>query len=293
VDRTGNERAVATVTGVENWSLAPDERRVAIQRLQNQNVDIWLYDLERLTFSPITFYEGLDLSPIWSPDSTRIAFSSPRQPGHSDLFEKTVGSAESERVLLSGPPSKRPNDWSRDGFLLYEDNPQNRPDLWALPLHGDRKPFPVVQTPSDDSQGQFSPDGDWIAFQSNESGQPEIYAQAFPRTEGKVLISTNGGAQVRWGPKGRELFYIDLDGRLMSVPLEFSGSRRELVPGKAVPLFRTRVGGTVQQGQQGALPSYAVAKDGSRFLMSTLPEEIVNAPIRMILNWRPPAAAGN
>jgi len=292
VDRSGNERSIGTIAGVESWSLAPNERQVAIQRLQNQNVDIWTYDLERAAYTRLTINEGLDLAPIWSPDSLRITFSSPRQPGRADLYDKTVGGAAPESVLLETSASKRPNDWSRDGrFLLYEEaHPQNRGDLWVLPTQGHREPFPVVQTPFEDTGGQFSPDGNWIAYQSDETGQREIYAQKFPDGSGKVLVSMDGGTQVRWGADGKELFYIDPVDRLMSVPLSYTGSGASLVPGKAVPLFRTRIPGGV--AQTGALPSYAVARDG-RFLMGTFPEEFITAPLRMILNWRPPADGGN
>jgi eukaryotic-like serine/threonine-protein kinase len=285
VDRSGNERVVSTVAGVENWSLAPDGRHLAIQRLQDQNVDIWTYDLDRLAYSRLTFNQGLDLSPIWAPDSSRVTFSSPRD-GRAELYEKVIGSTASETVLLSTPASKRPSDWSRDGrYLLYEEmHPQNRSDLWVLPVGGDRKPFPVVQTPFDDSSGQFSPDGAWLAYQSNESGQFEIYAQRFPSGDGKVVISINGGAQVRWGPDGKELFYIDAVGRLISVPIELKATRGGLALGKPVPLFRTRIGG-VQQ----SVTSYAVARDGRSFLIGAIPEETLSAPIRAILNWRPQA----
>ncbi len=93
------------------------------------------------------------------------------------------------------------------------------PDLWALPLDGDRKSFPVVQTKFNERDGQFSPDGKWIAYQSDESGRWEVYVQPFVGPGGKLQISTNGGAQVRWRRDGKELFYIGLDNRLMAVPI--------------------------------------------------------------------------
>ena len=134
----------------------------------------------------------------------------------------------------------------------------------------------------DERQGQFSPDGKWIAYQSNESGRFEIYVQPFPGPEGKSLISTNGGGQVRWRRDGKELFYIALDGRLMAVPVQPASSGQAVDSGTPVPLFATPVGGAPQVRQQ-----YIVSSDGQRFLMKTVTEEAGPSPITVILNWRP------
>ena len=294
IDRSGVEHPIGAVTGVEAWSLSPDERTVAMQRLQNGNVDLWTYELDGGRYNRVTSESSIELSPVWSPDSLHVAFSSDNKGGTAvqaglALYEKMIGSAGSPHSLLAGAGGARATDWSRDGhFLLYQQaDPQNGSDIWALPLQGDRKPFPVVRTQFDDLGGQLSADGRWIAYQSLESGQSEVYVQQFPSGAGKVPVSTSGGASVRWGPHDNELFYIDFNARLNSVPVTVT-ARGTLIAGKPVPLFRTRVGGA---GSGNPLPAYAVAKDGQRFLMSTLPEEIVNAPIRMILNWRPPATS--
>ena len=152
-------------------------------------------------------------------------------------------------------------------------------------MDGDRKPFPVVQTNFDERDGQFSPDGKWIAYQSNESGRFEIYVQPFPGPGGKLQISTNGGAQVRWRRDGKELFYIALDDRLMAVPIRLASNGQTVEPGSPIPLFATRVGGALQTifRQQ-----YMVSPDGQRFLMNTITEEAAS-PITVILNWKPPA----
>lgn len=142
-------------------------------------------------------------------------------------------------------------------------------------------PFPVVQTVFEERDGQFSPDGKWIAYQSNESGRFDVYVQPFPGPGGKLPVSTNGGAQVRWRRDGKELFYIALDGRLMAVPIERTSNGQSLEPGTPVPLFATRVGGARNFGRQ----QYVVSADG-RFLMITVTEE-APAPITLILNWKP------
>jgi hypothetical protein len=142
----------------------------------------------------------------------------------------------------------------------------------------------VVQTSYREQNGQFSPDGHWIAYESNESGQFEVYVQPFPGPGGKSRISSAGGAQARWRRDGKELFYIALDNRLMAVPIHLDTKREAVDAGAAVPLFTTHIGGAVQGpvNQQ-----YIVSPDGQRFLMNTVAEEAVASPITVILNWKP------
>ena len=151
-------------------------------------------------------------------------------------------------MLLAADQNITAVEFSRDGrFLLYRSlDPKNNLDIWALPFEGDRKPFPVVQTSFDERDPQLSPDGKWMAYQSNESGRFEIYAQAFPGPGGRKQISADGGAQVRWRNDGKELFYIGLDGRLMAVPIRLAPEGQPIEVGAPVPLFATRVGGAVR-----------------------------------------------
>jgi Tol biopolymer transport system component len=138
-----------------------------------------------------------------------------------------------------------PTDWSPDGkFLLVRRADQRTGyDIFGFEL-GPGKTFPVVQTDFDEKDGEFSPDGRWIAFQSNESGRFEIYVQPFRNAESrKVQVSTAGGTQVRWRRDGRELFYVSLDGRLMAAPIRFSAEGRTVEPGAPAPLFAANVGG--------------------------------------------------
>jgi Tol biopolymer transport system component len=248
----------------------------------NSNFDVWLLDLGRDVFSRFTFDAAVDLNPAWSPDGARIAFVSNRD-GVYDLYQKSATGAGNEELLLATTESKDQVDWSPDGhFLLYRSlNPKAGYDIWALPLEGDRKPFPVVQTNFDERDGQFSPDGKWIAFQSDESGRFEIYVQPFPGPGGKLQVSAAGGAQVRWRRDGKELFYIAFDGRLMAVPIRQNAQTME--PGAPAPLFATHVGGALQSP---FMQQYVVSPDGQRFLMNTVKEEAAS-PITVILNWKP------
>jgi dipeptidyl aminopeptidase/acylaminoacyl peptidase len=182
-----------------------------------------------------------------------------------------------------------PQDWSSDGrFLLYMlVSPKTAADLWALDMTGDQRTARVVvNTPYEERNGQFSPDGHWLAYQTNESGRPEIVAVPFPDPTEKVLVSKSGGTQPRWHPNGKELYFVALDGQLMAAPITFknqaNGSRMEVGP--PVPLFRTQIffGAATNLKAQ-----YAVSRDG-RFLISQ-PEESAPTAITLILNWKPPA----
>ena len=265
-------------------SLSPDRLRLALNRTLNGNTDVWTLDLGRSLLSRFTFDIAADTFPIWSPDGDRIVFNSNRQ-GVYNLYEKRVTGSGNERLLLATPQNKAPVDWSPDGrFVLYRSPTLTTGfDLWALPMDGTGKPFPVAQTDFDERDGQFSPDGKWVAYQSNESGRSEVVVQPFPGPGEKLQISTNGGGQVRWRPDGKELFYIALDGRLMAVPIRMGSNGQSIEAAPAVPLFATRVGG----GQQLDRQQYVVSPDGRRFLMNTLAEGDNPSPITVILNWRP------
>jgi Tol biopolymer transport system component len=175
-------------------------------------------------------------------------------------------------------------DWSLDGrWLLYRDaDPKSGFDIWTLPLDGDRKPFPLVQTTSEERDAQFSPDGKWIAYGSNESGRFEIYVQPFPGPGTKSIISTSGGGQARWRRDGRELFYIALDGRLTAVPIQLDANAQTVEAGEPVPLFPARIGSAVPSVDR---HQYIASGDGQKFLLNTLMDDS-SSPIVIILNWK-------
>jgi Tol biopolymer transport system component len=265
-------------------SLSRDEHQVALHRSVNGNVDIWLLDVSRGILNRFTDNQAADIYPQWSPDGDFIAFSSFRK-GVFDLYRQSTTTGGGPDLLLSSGMNKNVTDWSRDGrFLLYMGSDlKNGTDIWALPLEGDQKPFPVAQTSFEERDGQFSPDSRWIAYRSNESGRFEIYVQPFPGPGHKERISTNGGAQVRWRRDGTELFDVALDGRLMAVPIRVAPDGRDLKPREPVALFATRIGPPIQGASE---CEYVVSSDGQRFLMNTLTSEAAPS-IGVILNWRP------
>ena len=182
---------------------------------------------------------------------------------------------------------KRANDWSSDGrFLLFRSNdPQTGEDLWVLPVSGDKKPFPFLKTPFDERDSQFSPDGKWIAYQSNESGRFEIYVLPFPGPGEKFQISSDGGAQPRWNRNGTEVFYVSLDSKLMATPVKLSSNGQSLETGTPVALFPVRIaGGPLLAAYK---QQYAESSDGQRFLVNLAADEGAASPITLILNWSP------
>ena len=291
VDRAGI--ALGTVgpddwEGLANPELAPNEQRIAVNRTVRGNPDVWLIDTGRDLQTRFTFDASSDGHPLWSPDGGRVVFRSLRN-GPWDLFWKAASGAGDEQLLLETEEFKSPLSWSPDGqVLLYEiQYPKTGLDLWALPLGGDRKPFPVADSPSDETSGQFSPDGRWLAYQSNESKTSQIYVRPFRGSGGPWQVSsTEGGSQPRWRPDGRELFYVAPDARLMAVPIAVGTDSQTLEPGAPVPLFRTQLASGAGGNVSGLMskPQYAVASD-RRFLMNVSVEGATAAPITVVLNW--------
>ena len=164
--------------------------------------------------------------------------------------------------------------------MFRENNPDTSFDILALKLSDLQTPIPVLRTPAGERDAQFSPDAKWIAYESNSTGVSEIFIHPFPGPGREQLISKHGGAQVRWRRDRKELFYIALDGQMISVPIRFA-SDGTLNPGEAEPLFMTRVGGVVQSAQK---QQYVVSDDGRKFLMSVVVAD-APSPINLILNW--------
>jgi Tol biopolymer transport system component len=283
VDRSGKDvRPVGAIAGSAP-SLSLDDRRVAFYRGVEGNVDVWLLDAIRGVASRFTTDAADDVFPVWSPDGGRLVFSSNRSGVHQ-LYQKSVGGGSEASLLATAQPATA-TDWSHDGrFLLFSEQDRKQGfDIWALPMAGGGKPFPVVQTEFEEQYGQFSPDGRWIAYQSDESGRTEVYVQPFPGPGSKLTVSTNGGSQVRWRRDGKELFYIALDGRLMAVPVT-SASGGQLDIGAPAVLFAPKIGSAVQQGDYRY--QYMVTADGQRFLVNTV-SDAPSLPITLILNWKP------
>ena len=272
-------------------TLSPDQKRFAVDMFDSRpnkrfglglggvTADIWIADASSGAASRFTFDPGIEFDPVWSPDGRRIVFSSNRR-GVVDLYQKNADGRGADELLLASDDRKDAQAWSPDGrFLLYGTfTKKTREDVWLLPMIGDRTPVPLLQTEASEEQPQISPDGRWLAYTSDESGQPEVYVQSFPAPSGKWQVSTGGGGDARWRPDGRELFYIAEDRRLMAVPTK-SGAAFE--HGSPVPLFDT--GMTPFWGE--ARNHYDVSRDGKRFLLMTPVADERSAPFTIVVNW--------
>jgi len=261
--------------------LSPDGRQVAIVRLLQNLRSIWLVDVSRGILSRFTDEPANTVNPRWLPDGKRISFQSSRKKNAGIYIRPSAGLAGEEFLTPAGIPE----DWSPDGrFLAFaKSDPSTINDIWIQPFEGDRKPSPFANTKYDEVMAQFSPDGRWIAYRSNESGRPEVYVQAFPGPGSKLRVSTDGGTEPRWNPNGKELFYISPDAKMIAASVTSSGAGLEI--GKPVPLFQTRIvrGGTSDVTQQ-----YDVSRDG-RFLINVPADEAFTSPVTLLFNWKPRA----
>jgi serine/threonine protein kinase/Tol biopolymer transport system component len=286
-DRAGHELSRVSTpadgSAMTMPSLSPDGTRLVFARMRF-NTDLWFLDLKRGVTSRFTSGQE-NVFPVWSPDGSQILFDSIRNGGVHNLYRKAVDGTGADEVILKSGEDKMPTDWSPDGrhALYYTFGGKTQNDIWALSLT-DRKPFPLVQTEFEERGAKFSPDGRWIAYQSNESGQFEIYVQPFPGPGAKTRISTEGGAQVRWRHDGKELFYMALDGRLMAVSIRLPVSGLTVESETPTPLFPARPFRAVEHLDG---PQYVVSPDGQRFLVNTVGDATA-PPIRVIVNW--PAA---
>ena len=288
VNRSGTEtqRVVYPDTQSLAPSLSRDGRKVAVFRLAMGNTDIWSYDIGRRAWDRLTVHPGDEIHPLWSPDGSRVIFGARR--GEMDLYLKDLNTpaGSGEELLLATNGPKFPMDWSSDGrVLLYNSiDPKLGLDIWALPLDGERKPRAVVQTEFNEQHPQLSPDGKWMAYQSNRTGRFEVYIRPFPGPGSDGPVSTEGGAQARWNPDGKELFYIAADDRLMSVPMRFSANGDAVEAGTPQALFATNVGSTAPNTNR---QQYAVSPDGQSFILNSQPDAAQTSPITVILNWKP------
>jgi Tol biopolymer transport system component len=281
-DRQGNQTGVLSEPGEYGQPrISPDGRQVAVNSISpHQNTaDILVFDLDTNRPYRFTAEPTHEDAPVWSPDGKRLVyFSNPW--GHYDLFRKALWPSARQELLLSSRQNKCPNDWSADGrFLLFGSvGGSTNSDLWILPMRGTGEPYIYRQTVSSEGHAQFSPDGKWIAYQSDESGRAEVYVEPFPRIAAESKrwqISAEGGGLPKWRGDGNEIYYITAKGKMMTVTV---GTQGALSPGAPRMLFETH-----------ALPHtwnmFDATPDGRRFLVNTPLEWASSAPIIVVANW--------
>jgi eukaryotic-like serine/threonine-protein kinase len=277
-DRGGQEREPAGDPGEYEpyFRLSPDGKRVVAAAADpvsgSLTDDIWIIDSARKTRLRFTSDAGDKFSPIWSPDGRTIVFSGAWKTVPNLYLQKLEG-GPAQILLTATGKVQQATDWSRDGrwILFVQREPGRTFDIWALPFFGDRNPIRITNTPSfNEMDARISPDARWLVYQSDESGQPEIYVQAFGRSGEKILISSGGGSQPRWRGDGKELFYLAHDGIVMGVGVQ---SGPNFTFGNPRPLFLPK----------SKVLGFDVSPDGQRFLISSSAGPPPQTTV--LLNW--------
>jgi len=274
-DRAGT---VGTAGWYNNVRLSLDGRRVAINQTDQggRNVDIWILEPARGVSSRLTFDPSAHQAPVWSPDGRQILFTGNRKLGMQFYLKSADGSGSAEQVAGFNIPSQSNVwDWSRDGkyVLVRNDN-----ELWYF-TWPERILKPLLQANWTVRNAQFSPDGRWVVYASNETGDMEIYVAPFPSFNGKWQVSRGGGQEPRWRQDGKELFYLSADGKMTAVPVTTAAS---FEAGAPVTLFQTHRRQAVSAQD---VFSYDVSGDGQKFLILTKIDEGNPAPLSVVLNW--------
>ncbi|HEV2386423.1 MAG TPA: protein kinase [Candidatus Acidoferrales bacterium] len=283
-DRGGKQIAeTGTPAEFATPSISPDGRRLAVTMIDpsSSGTNIWVYDLARGTKTRLTFSQGINVAPVWSPDGKTIAFVSTRG-GQSHLYRKPAdGTGSTIRVVVDDASETNPSGSADGRYLLFRRQSTqsgSHGEVWAAPFFGDRRAFPVVQGKQFDAfMPALSPDGKWLAYMSTESGQAEIYVAPFLHGSGKWEVSTRGGLWPRWRRDGKELFYLALDNEIMSVEIAEQGA--SFAAGKVQPLFRANP-------TPGHLDwMYDVSADGKKFVVASQGGAQVAAPLTLVVNW--------
>jgi Tol biopolymer transport system component len=282
-DRTGRELGPIGPPGAHFEPMfSPDGRFVVVSRGIKQRsflTETWVADIGRGTMTRLPTEPGINsATALWSPEGSRIAFASfPR----GEVFVRDTRSAEKPKLLFQLPAFSPLDDWSRDGrYIFYEaiDWKTFHFDIGVRDLQTGTS-RPLIATSSNESGAALSPDGRWIAYQSDESGTDEIYVQTFPAGNERQQVSVGGGTQPRWRGDGKELFYISPDRKVMAVDIP---AGKELEAGKPHALFQTRILPLVE-----ARNHYDVTSDGQRFVVNSRRPEDATLPITVVLGWAP------
>jgi eukaryotic-like serine/threonine-protein kinase len=294
VDRQGREDPIKAPPRAYFYPrLSPDGTRVALD-VRDQERDIWVLDLARETLTRLTVGPTFEEYGVWTPDGKTVIYASSRLPGpraRRSLFRLPSDGTGTAEQLMQGAVAQFPSTVTPDGTALIvrvETAPSKvgtQPgwDLVLLPLQGDRRPRPLLHAPSNELNADVSWDGRWLAYESNESGQNEIYVRPFPNVDAeRRQVSTNGGTQPLWARNGQELFY-ESRGALMGVPVKIGSTFEDATPRKLLDgpyLFHP----PAALGRM-----YDVSRDGQRFLMikesGGTDARPPSARIILVLNW--------
>ena len=254
-------------------ALSPDGRRVALEVMDEEGTSLWVMDTSRGVASRVTIDPAEIMNAVWSPDGRELAFAREAADG-LEIFRKGMHAGAAAVPLVESPGNDYPEDWSRDGtILLYVAGNA----LWAASPGSDEPPELVLDTPFALAEPRLSPDGRWLAYISNESGNWEVYVEPFRRPGERVRVSVEGGGQPKWRGDGKELFYRSLGGPLMAVAVREAAEGLEV--GLPTELFEAGV------ALRPVSDTYAVSTDGQRFLVQVPVGEDVDKRVHVITNW--------
>ena len=256
--------------------LSPDGRRVAVTVLEPEREAIWVLDLDRATRTLLTVEGRVNRWPVWTHEGTRIAFTSVRGSSLYDLFWKPVDGIGDAQLVLTSENVKIPISWAGPQQTLAYYEMFGFGDIWTLPP--DDEPSALVTSPFDERSPMFSPDGRWLAYVSNESGQDEVYVRPYPGPGSRVLISTEGGLAPVWSRDGLELYYRHEE-QMMVVSIEEGAG---FAPGTPRVLFTAPYPfGAVYRGN----PSYDVSPDGRFLMIRSDAEDTMSPRLHVVLNF--------
>jgi len=296
VDRRGIETPIKAPTrpyGVAR--LSPDGTRVAVD-IRSPGSDIWIWDLERETLTPLTVDPAVDLAPVWTQDSRRIIWSSSRGGGNPNLYVQSADGTGPVERLTTNDFAQFATAVTPDGsrVILFTPNAASgigslaAVDMFTAPLDPRGQPtVPLLQSKAQKLAAEISPDGRWLAYQSDESGRHEVFVRPFPDLEsGRWQVSTAGGTRPAWSRQAGELFYLDGNGQLTAVRSQSSGTT--FISGKPAKILNEKyVAGSTTRGYD--LRSYNVSADGQRFLMLKETAGASTSPplptMIVVLNW--------
>jgi Tol biopolymer transport system component len=276
-DRSGQRLGILGEAGLyTNAAISPDGSRVAVSLTQGTppNRDIWMLDAVTGAPTRVTDHASVDATPVWSPDGSAVVFSSQRN-GPYQMFRRPLAEGSSDELLLRSDVSAIATDWSRDGQVVAytRGTAASGLDVWALPLSGAREPLPAAQDPAAEDSGVFSPDGRWLAYQSNATGRSEIHVRPAPSPgaasgqpdAAPVQVSRDGGTQPLWRADGEELFFLALDGAVTVAAVR--GESGQFTSEAPQRLFSAPVSLVIRR-------SYDVSADGQRFLIPLLDDRV-------------------
>jgi Tol biopolymer transport system component len=292
LDRAGKQvKTIGAPGDFATHRISPDGQSLAVGVLDASvgNYKVWLYDISRDKQTRLTFGSGRTLYPVWPPDGNSLVLAA-NHTGIYQLVEKRSDGTGSEEPILESDVSKYPTAWSADGrFIVYNTTSPGKyaTELWIMPRFGERKPYPFLKGNFDVGQGQFSSDGRWLAYSSDETGRAEVYVTPFPGGGSKWQVSSNGGTSPRWRKDGKELYYLAADSELMAAEVDSGGLVFQA--GAVRPLFHVLLKTGVSRMEMAPTSEqigYDAGPDGKWFVVNAPPAGSP-PPITLITNWGP------